>query len=158
MRHYLSLRVLVCAALALALAAWGCGNDGSAAQAQKAYSAASIRGSYGISYSVALPSSTGPAGFLSGTGVYRADGAGGLTGEETTNADGQVCTGTLAGTYRVNPDGTGTDSVTFTPTTAGCSVIKFQQSLVITDARQIVRVSNTMPTEVTISEVWRKQM
>lgn len=99
----------------------------------------------------------GAAQFLSGTGLYQADGAGHLTGTETTNANGEVCSGNLAGSYTVNPNGTGTTSVKFTPTTAGCSPVSFQQSLVIVDSGQTVRVADTIPTEVTISEQWRKQ-
>ncbi len=39
-----------------------------------------------------------------------------MTGTETFNAEGQVCSGTLAGTYTLNSDGTGTlNNVTFTP-------------------------------------------
>jgi hypothetical protein len=142
---------------ALAVVACGCGG-GSSAHAQMGFSTASINGSYGISYCVALPTASGPTQFLSGTGLYEADGAGHLTGAETTNANGQVCTGNLTGTYTVNRNGTGTASVTFTPTTAGCSPVSFQQSLVIVDGGQIVRVADTIPTEVTISEEWQKQM
>ncbi len=96
--------------------------------------------------------------FLSGTGVYQADGAGHLTGQETTNTNGQACSGTMTGTYTVNPEGTGTVSVTFTATTPGCTDVGFQQSLVILDSGRIVRVADTMPTEVTIFEEWQKEM
>lgn len=148
----------VMAALLLALVVGGGNGNDSSAHADRAFSTASIRGSYGISYSVALPNASGPTQFLSGTGVYQADGAGHLTGEETTNANGEVCSGTLTGTYSVNPNGTGTVSVTFTPTTVGCSAVSFQQSLVIMESGRIVRVADTIPTEVTILEEWRKQM
>ncbi len=143
---------------ALALAAAGTGGGVSNAHAHKAFSTSSIRGSYGTSYSVALANPSGPTQFLSGTGVYEADGAGHLIGEETTNTNGQVCSGTLTGTYTVNPNGTGTASVTFTATTPGCSDVSFEQSLVILDSGRIVRVADTMPTEVTIFEEWQKQM
>lgn len=148
---------VVLAVALLALAVSGCGGGGSTAHAQTVFSLASISGSYGISYSVALPNASGAAQFLSGTGLYQADGAGHLTGTETTNANGEVCSGNLAGSYTVNPNGTGTTSVKFTPTTAGCSPVSFQQSLVIVDSGQTVRVADTIPTEVTISEQWRKQ-
>lgn len=157
MTNLLSWRRFACAALVLALAISGCGDESSAAHAKAVFSDTSIRGSYGISYSVALPVVSGTNEFLSGTGIYQADGAGNLTGEETTNANGEVCSGTLKGSYTVNPDGTGTDSVTFDPTTVGCSVISFEQSLVIMDSGRVVRVANTIPTEVTIFEEWQKQ-
>jgi len=144
--------------LLLALALSGCGSGGAKALAQPIFDNASISGSYGISYSVALPNASGPTGFLSGTGIYQADGAGHLTGAETTNANGVVCSGNLNGTYTVNPNGTGTVSVTFTPTTPGCSPVSFQQSLVIVDLGRTVRVADTIATEVTIFEEWRKQI
>ena len=145
-------------ALLLALAVSGCGSDRSNAHAQTVFSSASIKGSYGISYIVALPNASGPTQFFSGTGVYQADGAGHLTGEETTNTNGEVCSGTLNGTYTVDPNGTGTVSVTFSPTTPGCSAGSFQQRLVIMQSGRIVRVADTIPTEVTIFEEWQKQM
>lgn len=157
MQHRFLWPATLLVALALGFAV-GVGGNGSLAHAQRLFSDSSIRGRYGISYSVALPNPSGPTQFLSGTGVYEADGAGNLIGEETTNTNGQVCSGNLAGTYTVNRNGVGTASVTFTPTTAGCSEVNFQQSLVIIDAGRIVRVADTMPTEVTIFEEWQKQM
>lgn len=158
MRQCFSWQQLVLVAPLLALAVSGCGGGGSSAQARTVFSAASIKGSYGISYSVALPNAPGPTQFLSGTGVYQADGAGHLAGEETTNTNGEVCSGTLNGTYTVDPNGTGTVSVTFSPTTPGCSAGSFQQRLVIMQSGRIVRVADTIPTEVTIFEEWQKQM
>jgi hypothetical protein len=110
MQHRFYWLASVLAALVLGLVA-SIGSGGPIAHAQRMFSAASIHGSYGISYSVALLNPSGPAQFLSGTGVYQADGAGHLTGEE--------------------PNGTGTVLVTFTSATAGCSVVSFQQNLVI---------------------------
>ncbi len=158
MRDRFSWQRLVFVALLFALVVSGCGGGRSNAHAQTVFSAASIKGSYGISYVVALPNASGPTQFFSGTGVYQADGAGHLTGAETTNTNGEVCSGDLNGTYTVNSNGTGTVSVTFTPTTPGCSAGSFQQSLVIMESGRIVRVADTIPTEVTIFEEWRKQM
>ena len=148
---------LALAALTLGAAVSG-GGGVSIAHANRTFSTASIRGSYGTSYIVALPDPSGPTLFLSGTGVYQADGAGHLTGEETTNTNGQVCSGTMTGTYTINPNGTGTVSVIFMAATPGCSDVSLQQSLVILDIGRIVRVADTMPNEVTIFEEWRKQM
>ena len=134
------------------------GYTDSIAHAQRVFSNANIRGSYGISYSVALVNSSGAAQLLSGTGFYHADGAGHLTGQETTNTNGEVCSGSMTGTYSVDPNGTGTATVAFTPTTPGCSALTFQQSLVIMESGRIVRVADTIPSEVTIYEEWRKQM
>ncbi len=157
MQHRFLWAASVLAALAVGIAVGG-GRGIATAHAEKVFSTASIRGSYGISYSVVLPNASGPPQFLSGTGVFQADGAGHVTGHETTNGNGQVCDGTMTGTYTVNPDGTGTLSVTFTATTPGCTDLTFHQSLVILDSGRIVRVSETLPTEVTLFEEWQKQM
>ncbi len=147
--------VLVALAIGIAMSS---GDGILTAQPQRVFSTASIRGSYATSYCVALTNPSGLTQFLSGTGVFHADGAGHVTGQETTNTNGQVCSGTMTGTYTVNPDGTGTLSVTFTATTPGCPDVSFQQSLVILDSGRIVRVADMMPTEITIFEEWQKQM
>ncbi len=157
MQHRVLLAVSVLAALVLGIAV-SSGGRVPIVYANRAFSIASIRGSYGTTYVVALPNASGPTQFLSGTGVIEADGAGHLRGEETTNTNGQVCTGMLTGTYTVNPNGTGTVSATFNATTPGCSDVSIEQNLVILDSGRIVRVADTMPNEVTIFEEWQKQM
>jgi hypothetical protein len=54
-------------------------------------------------------------------GLLNSDGVSKVTGTLTENKNGGVCSFTLSGTFTVNPDGTGTISVTETPTSAGCS-------------------------------------
>lgn len=157
MQHRFIWAASILAALAIGVVVSGAGGV-SIVHAERAFSTASIRGSYGTTYSVALPNPSGPTQFLSGTGVYQADGAGHLTGQETTNTNGQVCSGTMTGTYTVNANGTGAVAVIFTATTPGCTDVSFQQSLVVLESGRIVRVADTMPTEVTIFEEWRKQM
>ena len=102
---------------------------GGFAQAQPPYTAADFKGSYGIGVSgtvIFTPPATGPAPNCSNwtavslpiaiTGLINANGTGGLTGTETFNAQGEVCAGTIAGTYTVNSNGTGTfNNVVFTP-------------------------------------------
>jgi len=57
---------------------------------------------------------------VAGFGSLTADGKGNITGgTETFNAGGSVCTGTITGTYSVNPDGTGASTFTFTSTGPG---------------------------------------
>jgi len=99
------------------------------AQAQPPYTTADFKGSYGIGVSGTViftpPAGVPPATDCSNwtsvslpiaiTGLLTANGTGGLTGTETFNTQGEVCTGTTAGTYTVNSNGTGTFSVTFTP-------------------------------------------
>ncbi len=111
----------------LSVLAW-LGTPG-AVWAQPPYSASDFLGSWGFGVSgivIATPPPTGPTPNCAGwtavsvpiaiDGTLVGDGKGGLTGTQTLNANGLVCTGTLAGTYTVAADGTGTlNNVTFTP-------------------------------------------
>jgi hypothetical protein len=157
MKYYSSWQFWIFCIVALAIAV-SAGYGDSVGHGQRVFSAASIRGSYGISYVVALVNPSGATQLLSGTGVVQADGAGHLIGEETTNTNGEVCSGSMAGTYSVEPNGTGTATLTFTPTTPGCAGLTFQQSLVIMESGRIVRVADMIPSEVTVFEEWRKQI
>jgi hypothetical protein len=98
------------------------------AQAQPPYTIADFNGSYGfgVSGTIILSPPSPPTPPCDGwtavslpiaiTGILTGNGTGGLTGSETFNAQGEVCAGTLAGTYTVNSNGTGTfNNVTFTP-------------------------------------------
>ncbi len=122
-------------ALQFALALPGAGR---LAQAQPPYSAADFSGTWGFGVSgtvIFTPPLSGPTPNCSGwtpvslpisiEGTLIGDGKGGLTGTQTFNADGLVCSGTLKGGYTVASDGTGTlDTVTFTPNAgspAGCT-------------------------------------
>jgi len=60
--------------------------------------------------------SVGP---VAGTGLLTSDGLGGLVGTETISYGLGPCVLTLAGTYSVNADGTGTGSVTVTSAVGG---------------------------------------
>jgi hypothetical protein len=99
-----------------------------AARAQPPYSAADFSGTwgFGVSGTVVFTPPTPPTANCAGwtpaslpiaiDGTLIGDGKGGLTGTQTFNASGLVCSGTLTGTYTVNPDGTGAlNNVVFTP-------------------------------------------
>jgi len=97
--------------------------------AQPPYSTADFLGTWGFGVSgtvVFTPPPMGPTpGCVGWTavslpiaieGTLVGDGKGGLTGTQTFNANGLVCSGTLRGTYTLNVDGTGAlNNVTFTP-------------------------------------------
>jgi hypothetical protein len=129
---------------------------GGPVHAQTGFSLSSIKGQYGFSFFIFTITDSGllPTG---GTGVYTADGEGQLTGSETFSSNGQICAASLSGTYTVNPDGTGTTTVEFSPITEDCSGGTFHQSLVITDSGNTVRVASTDPGVVTVLEEWKKQ-
>jgi hypothetical protein len=131
MKKLLLTMLLLHSSLAL-LGAWG------TALAQPPYSAADFNGTWGFGIAgtvIFTPPATGPTPNCSGwtpvtlpialTGTLTGDGKGGVTGTQTFNADGLICSGTLKGTYTVAPDGEGTlDNVVFTPNAgsgAGCA-------------------------------------
>jgi hypothetical protein len=75
--------------------------------AHSGFSLKNVRGTY----------ATTIHGTIDATGTLVADGAGNVTGGTETASDGtNVCAGTIAGSYTVNPDGTGTLTINFTTT------------------------------------------
>jgi hypothetical protein len=76
---------------------------------------ATIAGAYGLTAtgSIFAPSGTRSDIALVGRTVY--DGQGGLSGAQTDSIDGTLERDTLAGTYTVRPDCTGSETFTFSP-------------------------------------------
>lgn len=144
-------RVELAAAVGLMLLAAACSGK---ASAQKGFGLSSLSGSYaGIFFGNA---NTGTKLLpLLGTGVFVSDGAGNLTGHETYTVDTSICDATVTGTYTINPDGTGADSVAFTPTTPGCTGGSYTQSLVVGESGDLVLLSNTNGDQ--INEQWHLQ-
>jgi hypothetical protein len=90
-------------ALMAALVALCAGSGG----AFPGFSLKSVRGTY----------ATTIHGTVDATGTLVADGAGNVTGGTETVSDGtNVCAGSIDGSYTVNPDGTGTLTISFTTT------------------------------------------
>jgi hypothetical protein len=86
------------AAAALALSA-------GAGAAKSHFSVRSVKGTYAST----------SHGTIDDTGTLVADGAGNIIGGTQTANDGtNICTGSLTGSYTVNPDGTGTLTIIFT--------------------------------------------
>jgi hypothetical protein len=127
------------ASLALVALSGACGE---AMAGSGGYSKASLNGSYAGIFSGTIPHDTGSETIL-GTGVFIADGKGHLSGKETYTVGKTTCQATLSGTYTVKRDGQGTDSITFTPTTAGCTGGSYTQSLVIGGGGSLVLLANT---------------
>jgi hypothetical protein len=127
------------------------GPGGDAGTGQTGYSKASLNGSYAGIFSGTIPHKTRSETIL-GTGVFIADGKGHLTGAETYTIGTTTCEATLSGTYTVGPDGRGSDSITFTPTTAGCTGGTYTQSLVIAGGGSLVLLANTNGQQ--IQEQW----
>ena len=139
----------------LALAVGGCERS-SGATSSSGFSVASIKDTYASLFSGHLLINNTQVLFA-GTGIFITDGKGNLTGSETFNVGGQICANvTVSGTYTVNPDGTGTDAITFSSAAPGCSGT-YQQSLVISDGGRIIRLSNASPDQPPVVEEWRAQ-
>ncbi len=121
------------------------------------FSKRSIRGSYASTFQGSVVEGSSVM-LLNGTAVLTADGNGNISGHETFEFDGTVCTNvTSKGTYTVNPDGSGTTSITFTGSSADCSGT-YTQSLAIAESGKIVVLNNTNTNPGNqISETWRKQ-
>ena len=154
-------RLLGLAILGLGCCAYaGCRSSGGIATAQTGFSLASIKGNCGFSFSAAIPGATSVE-FVGETGVYHADGAGHLSGTEsynfTTNGGGHSCINVgISGTYTVNPDGTGTDSINLSSSDPQCSE-SFQQALVIAQGDKVVKATNLQPGVVLIAGEWTRQ-
>jgi hypothetical protein len=148
------------AMLALAVCAVaGCNSSSGVANAKAGFTLASIKGSYGFSFSVAVPNDTS-VDFIGGTGVYNADGAGHLSGTESYNSTlggGHSCLNVgISGTYTVNPDGTGTDTINLLSADPQCSG-SFSQAIVIAQDDKVVKATNIQPGAVLIAGDWTRQ-
>jgi len=86
----------------------------------RTFSNKDLRGTYTQKFSgfVAGTGNPFPSGTSipqSGTGTETADGKGNFTANLVFSIGGSTCSGTVAGTYQVNADGTGTSTGTLTP-------------------------------------------
>ena len=131
----------------LALSGVGSGT----AAAKRGFRLSSFKGSYAGIFS----GKTNTGAEVLGTGVFVSDGEGNLSGHETFTIVTSVCEATIKGTYTVNPDGTGTNSIDFTATTPGCTSGSYTQSLVIGGFGDLVLLSNTNGDQ--INEQWHLQ-
>jgi hypothetical protein len=139
--------------IALSLLPLACGGSGTAA-AQGGFSLASVRGSYAGIFEGKINVNGALLEFL-GTGIFTADGKGNFTGTETYTVVTTPCQATVSGTYTVSPDGSGTNSATFTTTSPGCSSGSYTQSLAIGQVGKLVLLSNTNGDQV--NEEWHLQ-
>ncbi len=124
------------------------------AAAQKGFGLSNLKGTYAGIFSGKANTGSRLIPLL-GTGIFIADGAGNLSGHETYTFGTTACEAAIKGTYSINPDGTGTDSVTFTPATSGCIGGSYTQSLAIGSSGDLVLLSNTNGDQ--INEEWHLQ-
>lgn len=115
------------------------------------FSLGSVRGTYASTFH----------GTIDGTGTLVADGAGNIIGgTETVNDGTNSCTGSLTGSYTVNPDGTGALTINFTTTTSNfgaCPTVPTTNhaAIVVVSGRK-VEVSGTDPTVLEIGSLTRQ--
>jgi hypothetical protein len=65
------------------------------------------------------------------------------------------CEAKLSGTYTINPDGSGANSIAFTTSTPGCTSGTYTQSMAIAQRGELVLLSNTNGDQ--INEEWHLQ-
>ncbi|HVN63326.1 MAG TPA: hypothetical protein VMT58_01720 [Candidatus Binataceae bacterium] len=124
------------------------------ASARGGYSLASLKGSYAGIFSGQVNTDSGLVPIL-GTGIFISDGKGGLTGHESYTFGTTTCDSTISGSYTMSPDGTGTDSITDSSASPGCSGGSYTQSLAIGDKGKLVLLSNNNGDQ--INEEWHSQ-
>jgi hypothetical protein len=149
MRRFAACGVLV----GLGMLSLTCGIGGNAAAA-RGYSLNRLRGSYAGIFAGKINTGTSLLPIL-GTGIFVADGHGHLSGHETYTVDTTPCEATISGTYAIIPDGSGTDSITFTTSTPDCISGSYTQSLAIGQRGKLVLLSNTNGDQ--INEEWHLQ-
>ncbi|HUC18370.1 MAG TPA: hypothetical protein VMA37_11885 [Acetobacteraceae bacterium] len=151
---YAHARVTLAAGLVALMAAPAVAATNGDTAAQQGFSVATLHGSYASRFSGEID--TGKAWIpILGTGVFVADGSGHLSGRETYMVGTQVCTATIAGTYAVASDGTGSDAITY-KAEPGCEGGSYTQSLAIGRHGELVLLVNTNAGN-RIEEEWHSQ-
>ena len=79
---------------------------------------------------------------VAGSGIFIADGNGGIRGHESYVFNGNPCSLTMSGTYKVNSDGSGSTSITLGSGWAQCDDT-FTENFAIADGGHTVVFSNT---------------
>ena len=157
-RSPIALVVVTAMVLPLALLCSSCGSPSSAAAATT-FSQSSIKGSYALSFAVAVGGGAA-IDYTGGTGVIVSDGKGNLSGTESySDTNGTVCSDLpLSGTYTVNPDGSGLANITYGSGSSGaeCSGT-FAQTLSIANGGALVKTTNIATNVAQLSGDWTRQ-
>ena len=108
---------------------------------------ASIAGAYGLTATGALfgPNGTRSGIALLGRSLY--DGQGRLTGTQTDSIDGTIEQFTLAGTYAVQPDCTGSETFTFIPS----GEVVHADFVVVAQSHAIILIDTDAGTMLTVT-------
>lgn len=111
------------------------------------FSVRSVSGGYGFSiFAIAAGAAA------SGSGVFTADGAGNIKGEETVNVNGISCHVVLTGTYTMDGDGAGNAILDLTPDAASlaknCQPLATRFSLALTGGGQQIIMAGQDPFDI----------
>jgi len=131
------------AALALGVAATANAED-------KGCSNATLKGTFAHTASGFITAPPSMAGPLAGAGTDTFDGKGGITGSATLSINGNIVPLTETGTYKVNPDCTGT----YTVSSPGGTTSAF---FVISDSGNEIQAICTDP-GIVLSHIFRRQL
>jgi hypothetical protein len=132
-----------------AIVVLGSGMASTARAADKGCSNASLKGTFVHTANGLITSPPSMAGPLAGAGTDTFDGRGGIKGSATLSINGNIVSMTEAGTYKVNPDCTGT----YTVSSAGGTSSAF---FVISDSGNEIRAICT-DQGVVLSHIFRRQ-
>lgn len=127
------MKVLALLFFVLGLSCVGCGRTMLSSLSVNAagFSDANLSGGYAFTDSGETLGS--PSTKFNEAGVLTFDGAGRFSGNSTMNNGGRICAAIVTGTYRVNPDGSGSAMVIQTPDAAsaagGCTTVFFPAAL-----------------------------
>ena len=149
-----NLAVLVVVSLMVGCLVSSCGSPSSA---ETAFSNSSLKGSYALSFAVAVGGGSA-VDFTGGTGIIVADGNGNLSGSESySDTNGLVCSNlTIAGTYTINSNGSGVATFSFTSSDPQCSG-SLTQTLAIAEGGKLVKTTNVNANVAQISGDWVRQ-
>jgi hypothetical protein len=92
---------------------------------------------------------------FTGTGIFVSDGRGNLSGHETINFNGMVCSYKISGRYTLATDSSGTNAINFIGGGPGCDGGSYSQSLSVADGGNLVLLSNTSAGDIATEE-WHR--
>jgi hypothetical protein len=113
-----------------------------------------IKGSYASLFSGTTIGGSSPLPFT-GTGIFVSDGRGNLSGHETINFNGMVCSYKISGRYTLATDSSGTNAINFIGGGPGCDGGSYSQSLSVADGGNLVLLSNTSAGDIATEE-WHR--
>jgi len=142
---------------AIAVAALALATSPSAHAADKVCSNASLKGTFAYTNTGFLTAPPAQAGPFAGVGRQSFDGNGAISGTAWVSQNGNIFQITISGTYSVNPDCTGTFTLTVSIVNPPMTLPTGQSFVVIADDGAEFQAINTDPSGQVVTTVGRKQ-